>query len=266
MNPLATFGLVLISALAGATSALSDPVDDLYRSETIVTGQREETRQAGFRTCLERVLVRVSGDQRLVARPETTQILARAARFVQSFSYQDRMAGIPVHDEQGTYDRPYDLTCLYDREVVDGLLADLGSRPWRAERPSLAVFLKVRHSGREVYVSRDGLRDDAMRQAFALGASPLAMKVAFPSDRDAERWTPSAGSPALAEIATRIGADRPLVGVLEWSDADFGWVATWRLAESGREHVWTVRGVSFDEAFRVAVRGAAQILSGNGAP
>jgi len=27
-----------------------------------------------------------------------------------------------------------------------------------------------------------------------------------------------------------------------------------------------VRGVSFDEAFRVAMRGAAQILSGNGQP
>ena len=29
---------------------------------------------------------------------------------------------------------------------------------------------------------------------------------------------------------------------------------------------WQVRGVSFDEAFRVAMRGAAQVLSGNGQP
>jgi len=266
LKQLGMLGFVLASTLVGASPVLSDPVDDLYRADAIVTGQRAETREAGFRTCLERVLVRVSGDQRLIAKPEARQMLAQAASVVQSFSYRDRMAGMPVHDEQGTYDRPYDLTCLYDHEVVDGLLAELGSRPWREERPSLAVFLKVKRPGSEVYVSRDGLRDEAMRQAFALGASPLAMTIAFPSARDAQRWTSSAGSPALAEIATSIGADRALVGVLEWSDADLGWIATWRLAERGSERVWTVRGVNFDEAFRVAVRGAAQILSGNGAP
>jgi len=43
-------------------------------------------------------------------------------------------------------------------------------------------------------------------------------------------------------------------------------VADWRLAPTGETYHWQVRGVSFDEAFRVAMRGAVQILSGNGAP
>ncbi len=34
----------------------------------------------------------------------------------------------------------------------------------------------------------------------------------------------------------------------------------------GKSYDWQVRGVSFDEAFRVAMRGAAQVLSGNGQP
>ncbi len=33
-------------------------------------------------------------------------MLSQAASFVQSFSYQDRLPGKPIHDEQGTYDRP----------------------------------------------------------------------------------------------------------------------------------------------------------------
>ncbi|TIT43144.1 MAG: DUF2066 domain-containing protein, partial [Mesorhizobium sp.] len=37
-------------------------------------------------------------------------------------------------------------------------------------------------------------------------------------------------------------------------------------ATDGKTYSWQVRGVSFDEAFRVAMRGAAQILSGNGQP
>lgn len=266
MTQLRAFSLILALTLAGASPALADQISDLYRSQAIVTGQGEKNRQAGFRECLKQVLVRVSGDQRLTARPEMGQVLSLSANYVQSFSYEDRLAGKPIHDEQGTYDRPHNLICLFDEEVVDGLLAKLDSHPWREERPSLAVFLKVKRSESEFYVSRDTQRDEAMRQSFALGASPLAMRFAFPSELDAKEWTPSANSPTLAEIATRVGAGRPLVGVLEWSDADLGWIATWRLFERGQEHVWNVRGVNFDEAFRVALRGAAQILSGNGSP
>jgi len=245
---------------------VSADIDDLYRSQAVVTGQGEKNRQAGFRDCLRQVLVRVSGDQRLVAMPEAEEMTGKAGDFVLSFSYRDRLAGRPIHDEQGTYDRPFNLTCLYDPEVVDGLLARLGSQPWRGERPLLAAFLKVKRSGTEFLVSRDNPRDEAMRQSFALGALPLAMTVSFPSEQDAREWTPSARSPILARIATDIGGGIPLVGTLEWSDADLGWVATWRLVDKGAEHVWNVRGVNFDEAFRVAVRGAAQILSGNGSP
>ena len=39
-----------------------------------------------------------------------------------------------------------------------------------------------------------------------------------------------------------------------------------RLAFAGQNYAWRVRGVSFDDAFRNASRGAAQVLSGNGQP
>ena len=61
-------------------------------------------------------------------------------------------------------------------------------------------------------------------------------------------------------------AGPPLAGRLTWSDADHGWVADWALEEGGTVHRWSVRGVSFDDAFRTALRGAARILSGSGEP
>ena len=53
-----------------------------------------------------------------------------------------------------------------------------------------------------------------------------------------------------------------------------GWCGTtgarmgtaWRMEWQGRPHRWQFRGVTFDEAFRRAIGGAAQILSGNGDP
>lgn len=197
----------------------SSRIDDLYTAKALVTGQGEKNRQPGFRDCLAQVLVRVSGDQRLLARPEMADLKARAGSFVQSFSYHDRLAGKPVHDEQGTHDRPHDLTWHYAPGVIDRLLADLGSQPWRAERPRLAVFLDVTRYRQAFRVSRDDQRDEAMRQSFALAAAPLAMQVVFPSAKEAGG---SARGPVPVDPARAAGADRPLIGTLDWSDADHG--------------------------------------------
>jgi hypothetical protein len=57
-----------------------------------------------------------------------------------------------------------------------------------------------------------------------------------------------------------------LVGQLTWDDEELGWVTEWRLEAEGRSHRWQMRGVTFDEAFRRGIGGAAQVLSGNGDP
>ena len=33
---------------------------------------------------------------------------------VEAFRYRDRMEGIPIHDEQGSHDRPHDLTTIFE--------------------------------------------------------------------------------------------------------------------------------------------------------
>jgi hypothetical protein len=72
---------------------------------------------------------------------------------------------------------------------------------------------------------------------------------------------------ALAWTAAKAaGADLALVGRLLWSDPALGWIAEWRLATAERAHRWQVRGVSFDDAFRSGLRGAAQSLAGHGPP
>ena len=255
-------------AIAFSGGVRAADLGELYTSKAITTGTGEKNRKLGFRDCLDRILVRVSGDPRLPALPEVEALRARAGDFVASFSYLDRLAGRPIHDEQGTYDRPHDLTCHYAPEALDPLLTQLGSRPWLGKRPRLTIFLDVERNGKWLRVVADDMRDLAMRDSFALGAEQLAMRVTFPTRAVASRLGPKElKSPdGLIAAAQASGGDRALSGELHWSDADLGWVAIWRLADEGRAYDWTVRGVNFDEAFRVALRGAMQILSGNGAP
>ena len=62
------------------------------------------------------------------------------------------------------------------------------------------------------------------------------------------------------------GGASGLVGTLIWSDAEDGWIANWRVQTGPRQVSWQIRGVNFDDAFRNAILGANQVLSGNGAP
>jgi hypothetical protein len=64
-------------ALSRGTAAAAD---DLYRARTIVTGQGEEGRSAGFAECLGQVLVKVSGDPRLLGDPGVAAMVDRALR------------------------------------------------------------------------------------------------------------------------------------------------------------------------------------------
>ncbi|MCA1404717.1 DUF2066 domain-containing protein [Ensifer sp. IC3342] len=137
--------LPLLAVLVGASpaAARAGNTQDLYVSDAIVTGTGEKNREVGFRECLGEVLVKASGDQRVLAAPALAPLIERAGSFVASFAYRDRLAAIPIHDEQGTHDRPHDLTCRYEPAMIDRLLGTLGSRPWPQPRPRIAVLLAV---------------------------------------------------------------------------------------------------------------------------
>jgi uncharacterized protein len=257
----------------GCSAAAAGTVDDLYRARTIVTGQGEESRRLGFAECLEQVLVKVSGDPRLLGDPGVGALGGQAAAFVSEFQFRDRMAGIPVHDEQGTRDRPYDLTVSFDPAKIDAELRSLGRQPWPASsRPRLVVLLGV-HIGTARYVlASDGDRGRDQREALAAAAERFGMPMALPdqaalSEAGLSYQKLAAADPSsLAAIAPTMDGNLPLIGTLLWSEEALGWIADWRLGAQGKSYRWQIRGVSFDDAFRHAMAGAAQILSGHGQP
>ena len=111
-----------------------------------------------------------------------------------------------------------------------------------------------------------------MRDSFRMAATTLAMPIGFPEAKNL-RATHIDGDnlsrtdmAVLDALAKESGGDQALAGNIVWSESDLGWIAEWRISGPAGTAIWHVRGVSFDEAFRNAMRGAAQVLSGNGDP
>ena len=61
--------IILALLSLGAVAAQAARIDDLYRAQVVVSGRGEANRATGFAQCLEDVLVKVSGDPRLIGDP-----------------------------------------------------------------------------------------------------------------------------------------------------------------------------------------------------
>jgi hypothetical protein len=274
MIRLSGLALLFIALTWSLTGRAAEPdIAGLYKAKAIVTGTREETRLKGFQECLGSVLLKVSGDQRVLDDPRLAPILAKAPDYVADHHYHDRMSGIPTHDEQGTRDRPFDLTCDFLPEKVDTALASLDRKPWLAPRPQIVLFVSVRNGPAAFVLAADDRKEGvSMREAFNDAAGALALPILFPKKRDLRQigldagTLPRTGMPVLDAFAGEIGGSRALAGSIVWSEKDLGWIAEWRFFDGTGTAIWQVRVASFDKAFQSAMRGAAQILSGNGDP
>lgn len=272
MRAVFLFAAALGALIGWPGGVAADDTAILYRGAAIVTGTGEENRQIGFRLAMEDVVVRVSGDYRLVESGKAKATIDGAAAYVARFSYRDLYEGRPVHDEQGTHDRPHELTVDFQPGKVDAALASLGSKPWLGERPRLTMILGVKNAKGRFVLSSDAEQGFYMRDSLTASSKRIAVPVVLPSQAligaSGLREETLAGTEmaALDAVARAAGGDRALAGTLTWSDAERGWIAEWRLTADGRTNAWRISGVSFDDAFRNALRGAAQVLSGNGAP
>ena len=128
----------MVGVAIGVRNAAAAAIGDLYQAQAIVTGQGEVDRRRGFSLCFLEVMVKVSGDPRLFGDRRVAIMAARAGTFVDTFRYRDRMAHKPINDEQGTRDRPHDLTVDFDTAKIDAALQSLGRKPWTGERPRVS--------------------------------------------------------------------------------------------------------------------------------
>jgi uncharacterized protein len=259
-------------ALTCCSGAMAAAADDLYRAQTIVTGQGEANRIVGFAAALEDVLIKVSGAGKLAGDRRLAAYKSNAKNLVKAFSYHDQMSGTPTRDEQGTRDRPYDLFVDFEQSKIDDLLTTLSLKPWHSHRPVIAAFVEMQLGRKDYMITSDGDQSALQRESLLAAAAKRGMDVVLPSaaalaNAGIARAKPATTtSRALGPVVAGQGGEVALVGRLVWDDRELGWATQWRIDWHGRTHRWQVRGTNFDEAFRRGIGGAAQILSGNGDP
>lgn len=242
-------------------ASASPPPEDLYRASVVVTGQDPARHDPGLAIVFRRVLAKVAGDPGLLDDVVPIPDIAAIKGAITEKTLRDLLAGRPYHDEQGTRDRPHEMTVIFDAAMVDATLAGLGREPWRGARPVLTLFVHVTQDQRAYTLSRDGQENVSMAEAIASAGDRYGMRVDLPAKATLAglSWP----DPDLAALPADTADSVSIAGTLAWRPDEFGWHAQWRLRHAGGERRWTSQGTNFDEAFRIAAGGAAKILSGN---
>jgi len=240
---------------------------DLYQATVIVTGTDMRSRPTGFARALRQVLVKLSGETRLRNDARLDPFAVHADRFVASFGYKDQMAGIKVHDDQGTYDRSYDLTVRFDPARIDKLLADLSERPFGGERKPILPILRVRGvTGATYLVSTEAPQAADQRVSFFNAGILYGTEIEVPRDKEL-----AALSVSVVQFPPELGEAEPsrmlVSGTLDFQEGEpIGWVASFHTRFQGADYAWGIKGANFDEAVNEMTRGALRLMSGHGAP
>ena len=261
----AAMALTLVMAFEPAAMA-DDRLDLLYRVTVRVTGDREETRIPAIPLGFVLAAQKITGNPDVAANPGFAEFAAKSTGMVWSYTYHDRMFGRPIHDEQGTRDRPFDLTLQFDSHMMNDALKAMGEKPWPVPRPQLGVVVAVKDMVRSYLLAEGAERGSDQRAAFGDASERFAIPVIFPAESDlvAAGVTlenmDTASPDALRILKEKAHVDALLFGQLEWNKAEQGWTGTWHLPENPQSEVWSIHGVNFDAAFRNAVGGAAKRL------
>lgn len=253
-------------SLVGAGSAHAQSMGDLYQANAIVTGTDMRQRPWGFAQCLREVLVKVSGNPALRHDPRVDKLAEHADKFVTFFDYVDLMAGQPKKDDQGTYDRPHRLTVRFDPGRIDKALADLGEHPWRGERPTVIPIVLVHGWKPPAYLLdlENPVATD-QRDSFANAAGEFGIKYRIPTETELAAW--GVKTEGFPEPKAKLPPSYVVVtGTLAWDEKLPGWTGAWRMRWEGIDHAWHINGVTFDAAYRDAIRGVMLLASGHRPP
>ncbi len=273
MRKIVSIAVLAAALLAGKCWAI-DPAG-LYAGRTIVTGTLEPERGKGLRRIMLDVLIKAAAEPRLAEDPRLPALLERAPDYATGFEYEDRMKGTPVRDEQGTRDRPHDLTASFDPAKIDAALRELGLQPWNANRPVIAMSITIEYPNSRFTLTPDGNQGLGQREALIAAADRRGVRIgwiAFTAVTPVPPNEPAREKPER-NVLTR-NETVTLRGTLRWQPEKAQWQTDWTLAQSkvttanqnvlmvNNNRSWTVETPSFDEAFLNGVGEAAATLAG----
>jgi hypothetical protein len=250
------YPLLLLIVLLTAPLVRADVIPDLYVVDVPVESQHREERATAIRAALERVLVRVSGRQLVLALPAVEAALEQATRFVQRYRYEQR--------ETGSGEKQRVLRVRFDEVSINQLLRDNQLPVWGRTRPATLVWLVVDEQGARTLLSND--KDSEVRRILEQQARQRGLPLRLPLYDLADRARLSVADlwgnfeDRILDASSRYQVEAVLVGRI-YKMAGDRWLGRWSLYSEGRRQDWESGGETLADAMLPGIGQTAEALA-----
>lgn len=125
-----TFLFYLVCILLAAPTSQAAIVEDLYQTKVDIKDQSQRTQQRAVRKALQKVLIKVSGNDELLDHPIIKDHVKRAADFLRSYRYEIEQGQIKYVAE-------------FDQQSVEKMIRVAGFPIWDSRRPDTLIWLAI---------------------------------------------------------------------------------------------------------------------------
>ncbi len=241
--------------------------DGLYEAEVEAADQGAVARTTAMGEAMAAVLLKVSGNSRILQEEVILSAMADASRYVRQYRY--RSEAIPPEERQPAEgDEPVKESRLmlwvsFDSGSIDDLLRRYGFTVWSAARPTTLVWLAVEEGSQRVLVGAndEGLVREVLDAESQRRAIPIRLPLLDLTDQSQLRIVDVWGGfvDTIQRASARYEPQAVLVGKLY--AAGGAWEARWMLLYQGDVHEWRHTSEDVMAVIASGVGGSSDYLS-----
>jgi uncharacterized protein len=271
----ALFSFIVLSLSAAAAERI-----DVYTTTVQVETQQEADRNVAFSDALKQVIVKVTGDEQFLDKPELDALFEKSRRYVAGFSYQknvlfdgrtssDNADEVPVSEgkssavfAQSLPEKEYLLKVQFEGDALLNHIRELGLPVWGALRPSIIAWVVMQENGERHLVNSDypALSASLNRESERAGL-PVYLPVGDLQDLSSvdlnELWGLFPSSVQAA--SERYPSDFKLLGRVY--QAEEGLELKWTLLTGGSAKTGGAKSVDYPSLWRQMTAGVAKELA-----
>lgn len=249
--------LLLVFTLIGlliTNAALAVRVTTIYQAEIPVASQLATTRNQLLPQALGQVLVKVTGNTKILDNPTLSSHLKEASTLVQEYGYKASNDSI----------KPYLLTIQFDPEGINKLLNAAALPTWGANRPLILAWVDYEvpnHSAEIIDSSSSNDIQKILRQRADQRGLPIILPVMDVTDLNqvAVNDIVSMTTAKLQSAAKRYSSDAILM--LRMMRVTDGFTAQAKLVLDTNEWSWNISGKTLAEVLNTLVDNMTDTLS-----
>ena len=245
---------MLATLLAAGMAAVAQ--QGLFEATVPVVSQEPEQRASALRTALGEVLVRLTGDQSILADPGVQSILKSPGDFVEQYRY----FAAPGDEAQETLQ----LRVGFNADALQQALRQQGVGYWGNERPVTLAWVAVDDNGERYLLSAESGKavQDIMSAAAARRGLPILFPLMDLEDQSRLQFTDVWGEflAKIEDASSRYQPQAILVGRLQ-RERSGGWSARWTMQVAGDDRSWSDSSAVLDELLAENVDTATDMLA-----